>query len=220
MKSFFIKTVTVRKLTVKFKLIIFLLFLLTIAFSYEHFFKNAGAFLEMGRQTRKVDAIVLQSSPSLLWRELKMVNNLLKNNISDKLYIVLHKVHPTDGIIDMPDYIKFVMRSIEKNGIPRDSYEIISMHVKHPVTIHEAEAVLPVLKRDKKNSILLLASSFHMRRSYLAYKKIMSEDGVVVYPHFLSREFSSEDWWETAAGFRHLAGEAFKYVFYVMKGYI
>ena len=92
------------------------------------------------------------------------------------------------------------------------------LDVPDPYTYNSAVALADTIKNIK--SLLVFSDNFHMRRSYLTFKKVFEPRGIEVFPYTYEIYLNSKNWWTSGNGWRRVFTEYIKLTFYWMNGYI
>jgi uncharacterized SAM-binding protein YcdF (DUF218 family) len=85
-------------------------------------------------------------------------------------------------------------------------------------TFEEAQVVRKYVTEQSYNSIIIVTSPFHTRRTWLSFKKVFEQDDVeiMMLPTKYS-SFSSDNWWETRKHLRAVIIEYQKLLYYKLK---
>jgi uncharacterized SAM-binding protein YcdF (DUF218 family) len=96
----------------------------------------------------------------------------------------------------------------------------ILLEDKSRSTIENAEFSLPIIKKNKVNSFILVTSLNHSRRANRAFKKVYSKEGIKVisWPARKSR-FLLPKWWTRHEDTQLVMWEYGSLVYYLFKGY-
>lgn len=118
-----------------------------------------------------------------------------------------------------PPYVERAKRELVAQGVPDDAIEILSPEMSGTIT--EAEHVGKVAAERRWKSLLIVTSAYHTRRALRTFEKVFSESAVGteigIVPATTSPQTSSAFyWWLTWNGWRDVAGEYVKSVFYLL----
>jgi uncharacterized SAM-binding protein YcdF (DUF218 family) len=105
-------------------------------------------------------------------------------------------------------------------GLREDQFAIIVTPIRNPVTLKEAQFAMKQIDTSSVRSAILVASSFHMRRSYLAYQLVAKPLNLKIYPVALFTEFEQHDWWSDESGWRDFVTESAKLFYYLARGHL
>ena len=97
---------------------------------------------------------------------------------------------------------------------------IIDFNVTDPFTYNIARELVPFMRENHFHSLMIILDNFHIRRSYLTYKKVMGEHSIAVYPQTVKIYIDATNWWRAANGVKRVYAEYIKLLFYWCKGYI
>lgn len=194
-------------------------FLIFIAIFYQHIFIFAGDFLAP-EKIEKAEAVVIESSELVREKAIKIGINLLSQGKANLLVVVFQN-SPEEKIFGRPwGYISLLSKEIEKMGLKKDQIMVLEVPKEHPITLIEAQTVLPQLAKKHIKKIILLAESFHVRRSLWAYKKVGEKMGMKIFPLPFFLKYGKENWWQNTQGIREFGAESVKFLYYLLRGYI
>lgn len=80
-------------------------------------------------------------------------------------------------------------------------------------TIENAEEVAKYISEKKLNSILLVTSVYHVRRSYFIFRRILPKDVHIEMTWYESEPFDEADWWKNPRGILVTVSEFFKFFY-------
>ena len=128
---------------------------------------------------------------------------------------------PTAGnVYALRNYRELVKESLAEDGVPDSAYAILFFDVGDPYTHSLAESLVVFLLENNYHSISIIQDNFHIKRSYLAFKKVMDNHGIAVRPVRLEIYMNAKNWWLNTNGVRRVYGEYYKLFYYWLKGYI
>ena len=146
---------------------------------------------------------------------------LLKTGKVKRLAIVLHNMNPLGRPYGLNEnYPEMVRKEILKRGLKESEFEVLVVRIDHPITLTEARNAIKALARENIKSAILLAPSFHTRRSYLAYQYAANPYHIVIYPQACPSRNETRKWWTDDSGIRTFATEATKLAYYLVAGHI
>lgn len=193
--------------------------LILFAIFHQNLLKMAGNFLAP-EKLEKADAVVIESSELVREKAIKIGMSLISEGKAN-LLVVVYQNSPEEKVFGRPQsYASFLVKEIEKMGIRREQLMILEVPKEHPITLIEAQTILPQLAKKQVKKIILLAESFHVRRSFWAYKKVGDALGMEIFPFPFFLRYEKENWWQNNQGIREFAAESIKYFYYLMRGYI
>ena len=169
----------------------------------------------------KADVAILEGTEFISTGAITSGMNLLLSGKVKRIVIVLQNIAPTDrpyGINgNYPDIVK---QKIKNFGLKETEFKVIVVHIEHPVTLKEAEAVLEALSKENIKSAILLSQGFHTRRSYLAYQYIGMPLHIKIFPSASFTNYQLNNWWSQESGVRDFTAELLKLGYYLAGGYI
>ncbi|MBN1466999.1 YdcF family protein [candidate division KSB1 bacterium] len=135
-----------------------------------------------------------------------------------KIILVLHGDDLKPTAFGIANYRRHVESAFDSLKIPTHDYQFLMLNVQDPYTYNSARALADTLTNI--HSLLLFDDNFHMRRSYLTFKKVFERRNIAVHPYTFEIYLNSKNWWTSANGWRRVITEYTKLIFYWMKGYI
>ncbi|MBN1380176.1 MAG: hypothetical protein JXA41_00720 [Deltaproteobacteria bacterium] len=198
-----------------------LFLLLAVLYGFRHpLLQGMGGYLAPS-ESMKADAVIIEGSKIIETVAVRQAVRFLKSGRATKIILVIHEVPDGEKIFSLPaSYAHLVHGALIKEGLKTTEFKILNCPVGHPVTLAEAECVLTRLSEEKLRSVILVAKSFHTRRSLLAYKKAGKGRNIAFYPSPYFAGYRLEAWWLKADGFRDYFSEALKLFYYILRGYI
>ena len=124
------------------------------------------------------------------------------------------------NVYALRNYRELVQKSLTEDGVPDSAYTILFFNVGDPYTHSLAESLVVFLLENNYQSISIIQDNFHIKRSYLAFKKVMDNHEVAVRPVRLEIYMNEKNWWLNTNGVRRVYGEYYKLLYYWLKGYI
>ena len=193
--------------------------LLVLILFYQSIFIATGKFLAP-EVTGNADAVILESTELIREKGFKMALDMLSSGRTRHL-VVVYQNSGDEQIFDRPsNYTVLITQKLEDLGLKKDQIQVIEVPMEHPITLTEAQTVLPILSRSGVKSAILLAEGFHTRRSYWAYKKVGLPLGIKIIPCPYFMKYQIENWWTKMKGASDFAYELSKLFFYVLRGYV
>ncbi len=116
-----------------------------------------------------------------------------------------------------PFYWELAQRQLTKQGVSAEAIEVLPETVEG--TRDEAVLLVKTAKERNLNSILLVTSGYHSRRTLWVFEKVAAEHNANVEfgiesPPVGQQTPFAEIWWLTPRGWRDVAGEYLKFVYY------
>lgn len=195
-----------------------LVFLLLLVLFARPVLVSLAKFLELPQSDAHCDVIVVEGGPAL---SEYFMTQALKPYLAgqvDKIVLIIHTYDLNPTIFGIKNYRPFVDAALDSLGIPPDDYDLLMLDIQDPYTYNSAVALKNTLKNIR--SILVFNDNFHMRRSYLTFKKVFADTDITIHPYTYEIYLNAENWWTSGNGWRRVVGEYIKLTFYWIKGYI
>jgi hypothetical protein len=215
-KIFDYKTKKVVKPTIKVPAIIILLIFIVLL--HKPVFIAMAKVLEVPRSDEKCDVIVVEGGPAFSEYFVTQALKAYTSGQAEKIILVLHTYDLKPTIFGISNYRPFVEAAFDSLGIPKEDYKLLMLDVPDPYTYNSAVALADTIKNIE--SLLVFSDNFHMRRSYLTFKKVFEPKGVKVFPYTYDIYLNSKNWWTSGNGWRRVLSEYIKLIFYWINGYI
>ncbi len=203
-------------------LAIVLAVLLLAPFLYQPVLTAAGEFLAAAGKTAGVAEVAVVEGEA--WMEQAAVGraaDLLRSWKVRQALFVLHEYPAGSRVFALPgDYPERVRKELARLPLPDGRFQVVSVPVRHPVTLAEAQSVTALLKKNGVRSVVLLAKGFHMRRSLLVYRHVAAPLKIQVIPMAYFTTYSADRWWQSDDGVRDFFSEWLKLAYYQVRGYI
>ena len=202
-------------------LIAFVIVLLAAVYLFHPWIlRQMGTYLAPS-ETAKADAAIIEGNTTIDNAAVKEAIACLNAGKVKRIVLVVHEVTDGEKIFSLPEqYSRLIYASLLKTGLKTSEFQILLFHVEEPVTLSEAQYVLTHLSKDNMKRAILIAKSFHTRRSLLAYRHVGKSLNFTVIPLPYYVGYRPETWWLKADGFRDFFPEAFKLIYYILRGYI
>lgn len=175
-------------------------------------------FLELPRSHVRCDAIIIESGPAFSEYFVTQALQAYYSGQAKKIIMVLHSYDLKPTIFGIRNYRTFVESALDSLGIAKQDVMLLLPDIQDPYTYNSAVALADTLR--DIHSVLVFNDNFHIRRSYLTYKKIFAAKNIAVYPYTYEIYLNSSNWWTSANGWRRVIDEYIKLIFYWIKGYI
>ncbi len=175
-------------------------------------------YLQLPSATQHCDVLVVQAGATVDDYVMQQALNVYDSGQVDQLLLVLHSYDLQPAVFGMPNYRQRVIEALDSLNIPQQDYEVLFIPLQDPYTYNSALALVDTLQN--VDSILLFDDNFHIRRSYLTYKKVLEKKNITVRPYTMEIYLNSNNWWTSANGWRRVIDEYIKLTFYWIKGYI
>ncbi len=202
----------------KYKAAIFALLLFIILIFGKSILIYMAQRLDVPDTDTPCDVMVVQGGPSLAEYVVMQAIKVYKKGLARHILFVLHAYDLKPTIFGVPHYERLVATALDSLGIPKEDYSIMLVQLSDPYTYNTAKALADSLNGIR--SLLVFSDNFHIRRSYLVYKKIFEPRGVEVHAWSMPIYLHADNWWRFANGWRRVVDEYIKLTFYRIKGYI
>lgn len=181
---------------------------------------GAGRFMAPAGDYR-ADIVILEGADYIRTGFIQAGLELLQAGKVKKIIVVIHRIAPAHRPFGINgDYPDEVCRKLRDAGLQEGQFKVIVVPIRTPVTLKEAQFVIKELEHERVKDAILIAPSFHTRRSYLCYAYCGLPQGIRIYPHALFTENGREKWWEDTKGWRDFCGESLKLLYYLAAGHI
>ncbi len=194
-------------------LIVFFIFLFSKSILF-----HMAQHLDVPDAAAPSDVMIVEGGPSLAEYVVMQAVKVYEKGLARHIIFVLHAYDLKPTIFGVRHYEKLVAAGLDSLGIPRQDFSIMLVQTTDPYTYNTAKAMADSLP--DITSILVFSDNFHIRRSYLAYKKIFEPRGVQVNAYSMPIYLHADNWWHYANGWRRVVDEYIKLTFYRIKGYI
>ena len=193
--------------------------LIFLSFFYQGILKEAGDFLAPTAMA-KADVVILEGSELVRENGVRIGMSLLSSGRASRM-VVVYQHSEEEKVFTRPlNYNDFLSQKLENLGLRKDQILVLSVPKEHPITLTEAQIVLSNLTKNGVRSAILLAESFHTRRSFWTYKQVGLPLGIKIVPHPYFIKFRKENWWQHNQGVREFSSESLKFLYYLLRGYI
>jgi hypothetical protein len=203
-------------------LAVILVLLLLAPFVYQPVLVRAGTFLAAAElPVIAADAAILEGEAVLEKNAVSRAVELLRSGKVRRMLVVLHQYPAERQIFALPgDYPDLVKKELSRLPLPDSRFQVVSIPVRHPVTLSEAQTVMALLSESGVRSAVLLAKGFHMRRSYLVYRHVAAPMKIKIVPLAYYTTYRPDRWWQSDEGARDFCSEWLKLAYYQIRGYI
>ncbi len=201
-------------------LIIILLCIVSVSIFIKPLFRSTGRYLSMPDSTETADVVVVEGGNIISRIKMNRAIQLYKTGRAKRILILLNSSHGNVDVFGIGNYNKIIAAMLDSLGVPAQDYNIQNIVVHGPYARNTALELYGILKGKNVSSIMLVNDKFHIRRSYLAYQKVLREININVYTCTFDIYVDTETWWQSIDGVRRVAGEYIKLVYYRVKGYI
>lgn len=181
---------------------------------------KAGCFMAPGGNYQ-AEVAILEGSDFISTGIVMSGVNLLLSGKVKRLVIVLQNIALKDRPYGINgNYADLVRGKLKDLGLKETEFNVVTVPVKHPITLNEAHVVLQRLSRENAKSVILLSTGFHTRRSYLVYQKEGLPLRIKIFPYAYFPTYDLSNWRVKSSGVRDFEVEAAKLFYYMIRGYI
>jgi hypothetical protein len=182
--------------------------------------EKAGRFMApQGDYTAEV--VILEGADYIRTGFIKTGMDLLSSGKVKKIIVVIHRIAPAHRPFGINgDYPDVVRQKLKDAGLKEEQFKIIVAPIRHPVTLMEARFVLADLGADGISTAILVAPSFHTRRSYMAYSHAGEALRIKIYPLASFTDHQQNRWWTNPGARRDFGLEFLKLVYYLAGGHL
>jgi hypothetical protein len=186
----------------------------------EPLLKNAADFMAP-QGDYKADIVILEGSDYIHAGFVQVGMELLTAGKVKKIAVVIHRIAPAHRPFGINgDYPDAVRQKLLERGLKPGQFKIIVTPIRYPITMKEAQFALNDLAQEKISSAILVAPSYHTRRSYMAYSHVGETLKIKIYPLACFTINRDEKWWTDQGALRDLGAESVKLVYYLASGHL
>jgi hypothetical protein len=184
-------------------------------------FRGLGRFLAP-QGTGTAEAVVVEGFQTVQDGTMEAALALIREGRAGQIIVVLHAYPEKERLFAIQEhYPERLGEELERRGLRKGQYRIWMVSINgHPITLTEAQSVVPRLSQADIHRAILLCRGFHTRRSLLAYQTQGDPPGLrfIPYPYFPS--YDQDSWWKHTEGLKEFGRETFKLGYYLSKGYL
>lgn len=218
LKFFEIKTQRRLKKRCKFIIAVlsFLLFLLLL----KPILIALGKFLDCKTSDKICDIVLVEGGSTISEFVMSEALSIYREKKAKTIWLTLHEYDLKPEVFGLNNYTRHVEFAFDSLGIPKQDYSIQKINVTDPYTYNTSLYLAPLLVQKNIKTVRILNDNFHIKRSYLTYKKTFKKYNIKVYPHTIQIYLNSKNWWKSGNGWRRIISEYIKLTFYWIHGYI
>ncbi|NOY60879.1 MAG: hypothetical protein GXO75_18375 [Calditrichaeota bacterium] len=209
-----------KKLKWSFKLGLLFLFILILWLVHKPIFIAMGRYLEMPSSNHPADVVVIEGGHTVSRFRVEEAIRLWREGTIKHIVMTLNTQNGLVDAFGLQNYQQIVRTKMDSLHVPPSAYTIMKLNITDPFTHNTAKALLQYMLGHNYHSLMIIHDNFHIRRSYLAYKKVMEKHGISIYPHTVRIYIDATNWWQAANGVRRVYAEYIKLLFYWYKGYL
>jgi hypothetical protein len=148
--------------------------------------------------------------------------SLVREGRAGQLILILHHYPEKERLFAIQEnYPERLGEELERRGLGKTQYQVwLVPYNDHPITLQEAQTVVPLLARAGIRRAFLLCQGFHTRRSFLVYRSQGDLLGVRFIPYSYFPSYDQDTWWKHTEGIKEFGAQALKLGYYLGLGYI
>lgn len=214
MKSFFIKQKTGKQLTWKARILILVVLAVFFVLTSRLWLVQLGQFLICEHKLQPADLIVVQGGGDR--ERIQEAARLYHQDYARRLLISGHTPEDLPGI--RTTHEELGKREAIRLGVqPED----IVIEGKSTSSRESAVFSRPLFERYKVDTIILISEPYHLRRSYLTYRKVYPTKRLKIICRAPRNSwYKGSSWWQSERGLIATSNEYIKLAYYLLKGYI
>lgn len=176
-------------------------------------------YLVVEKPLAKADAILILGGSSVYVERAQKAAELFHQGVAPKIFLTDDGENAGWSQKEKrnPAYFDLAVDELRAHGIPREAIE--SLVPDNSGTIYESEELREKVRSQGMNSILIVTSAYHSRRALWVFQmdfaknNLQTEIGIVHAATGLQTP-SPYIWWLTPQGWRSVAGEYVKILYY------
>lgn len=192
--------------------------LLAVILLFKPMLIRTAKFLELPSTDQPSEVMIIEGGYGLSTYTMNEAIAVYQRGLAQKIVITLHSYDKQPDIFGIDHYEGYVAAALVARGIPQSDFRIMLIEVEEPFTYNAAKALSDSLPNIQ--SLLVFSDNFHIRRSFLTFKKIFGVRGVIVRPFTIPIYLNAYNWWTSVNGWRRIIDEYSKLCYYWFKGYI
>lgn len=208
-------------------IISFLIFFLCIVAAFlamysqrETILESAGRFMAPTGEYH-ADIAIVEGTDFVSTGSVEAGIDLLRTKRVKKIVIVVQQIAPAHRPFGIDgNYPNVLGTMLQEAGLQQEDFRIIAVPVRSPITLKEAEFVIKELRLRQVKDAILIATSFHTRRSYLCYSYFAAPLNIKIYPLAVFTENQRDKWWENKKSRRTFGDETLKLLYYLAARHI
>jgi uncharacterized SAM-binding protein YcdF (DUF218 family) len=171
------------------------------------------------KRLEKADAILVLGGSSVYVERTQEAALLYKKGIAPKIFLTDdgERAGWSQEKQTNPPFVELAKESLISQGVPSENIEILSPQVTG--TIYEAEILLKKVKDENLDSLLIVTSAYHTKRSLWIFEKVFSDNNLPIKIGIIPAQTGQQTpppnfWWLTPRGWQLVAGEYVKTLYY------
>ena len=179
----------------------------------------AAEFLIVGKPLEKADAILVLSGSSTFIERCDKAAELFRAGKTAKIFLTNDGLRGGWSRRDERNLFiwESAQRQLTKQSVAAEAIEVLPQTVEG--TRDEAVLLVKLAKERNLNSILLVTSGYHSRRTLWVFEKTAAENDLqiefgIASPPVGRQTSHAAIWWLSPRGWRDVAGEYLKFAYY------
>ncbi|HXG85707.1 MAG TPA: YdcF family protein [Pyrinomonadaceae bacterium] len=179
----------------------------------------AAESLIVEKPLNKADAILVLSGSSAYIERTRKAVELYNQGVAPRIFLTDDGERSSWSRVQRnnPQFVELARKNLIENGVPIEAIEILPETVDG--TKSEADALQKKVNKTRLNSILLVTSAYHTRRALRTFEKTFAENNRKIEIGIESVSPGNKTpksflWWLSVKGWRFVAGEYVKSVYY------
>lgn len=179
-----------------------------------------ASYLEIPSSTEKSDVVFIDGGDVVFHFTMDRVVELYKIGKVKNIAITMASPDAPSNVFGLSNYRQLFLNELNAQGIPDSVVFFVEPIWGDPYTASLAAGLVDFMVANQFNSVALLLDNFHIKRSCLAFKKVMEPHGIRINPEKQEIYINKYNWWKNTNGVRRVYGEYYKLIYYKLKGYI
>ena len=167
----------------------------------------------------KADAILVLGGSSVYVERTQTAALLYRKGIAEKIFLTDDGIKAGWSVAKEtnPPFVELAKESLISQGVPAESIEVLVPQVSG--TIEEAKVLADTAKKQSLDSLLIVTSAYHARRSLWTFEKVFGDNNVPTKIGIVPAQTGQQTpppafWWLTPRGWQLVAGEYVKSLYY------
>jgi uncharacterized SAM-binding protein YcdF (DUF218 family) len=197
----------------------FLVIILALFFVWILVAPFLAKFLIVEKSLDKADAILVLGGSSVYVERTQKAAILFKQGVAPKVLLTDDGRRSGWSRIEErnPPFVDLAKKELIAQGVPAEAIEILEPKVSG--TIYEVEVLQKEAKEKNLNSVLIVTSAYHTRRSLWIFEKVFAENNIQTEIGIESAMPGQQTptpfmWWLSPRGWNLVAGEYVKTFYY------
>ena len=217
-ERFFVRRTSTR-LTFRYKAALLLAMLLIVWMLREALLVSLGRWLRVDSNVGQVDVAIVEGRETVSALAMRAALDYLRQGKATHILITLVPVDESD-IFAIPHYDRRLVAVLDSLQVPASAYTVLPLNIADPYTYNISIKLASYCHGQNFTSAAIIHDSFHIRRSYLAYKKQFQKYGIKVFAHSTDIYINERNWWHSVNGIKRVINEYIKLTVYWLRGYI